>query len=103
MSPSEVAEIRDRLTVCGQRTTIARITLLYLLERSPSPKKAAELFAEAGITVNGRSTITRVLRDLEKFGFCRRIKTNDGPLYVATMKQSTPRDEPQGTLSQEPS
>ena len=82
MNPDKVAEIRNRLHDAGLRTTIARITLLYILERSTSPKTTAELLEEAQPTINDRSTITRVLRDLEDLGFCHRIQSQDEARYV---------------------
>lgn len=86
MNPDKVAEIRKRLHESGQRTTIARITLLSILENSMTPLTIAELLEEAQPTINDRSTITRVLRDLEDLGFCHRIQSQDEARYVGTKR-----------------
>lgn len=86
MPPDKVAEIRNRLRDAGLRTSIARITLLYILERSTSPRTIAELLEEAQPTINDRSTITRVLRDLEDLGFCLRIQSQDESRYVGAKR-----------------
>ena len=83
MNLVKVAEIRKRLYESGHRTTIARLTLLYILENSMTPMTLVELYEEAQPTINNRSTISRVLRDLEDLGFCLRIQTNGESRYAA--------------------
>ncbi len=87
MNPKDVAEIRHRLHGVGLRATIARISLLYILEHSNAPMALSDLFKQVQLTVNDRSTIARVLRDLEGFGFCLRIENVDGVRYTASERQ----------------
>ena len=87
MTPNDVAEIRNRLHGVGLRTTIARISLLYILEHSNAPMSIGDLFEQAQPTVNDRYTIARVLRDLEGFGFCLRTENVDGVRYTASERQ----------------
>ena len=84
MNPNDVAEIRHRLHGVGLRSTIARISLLYILERSNAPMSIGDLIEQVQLSINDRSTIARVLRDLEDLGFCRRIENVDGVRFTAS-------------------
>jgi Fe2+ or Zn2+ uptake regulation protein len=89
MNPNDVAKIRHRLRGVGLRSTIARISLVYMLEHSNAPMSLSDLFEQVQLTVNDRSTIARVLRDLEGLGFCRRIENVDGVRYTASERQTS--------------
>ncbi len=88
INPKAIAEIRQRLQDRGMRATIARVRALLVLEQARKPMTIQEMFEQSPDSLNNRSTVLRVVRDLQDGGLCS-ISEIDGVEIIEALRTAT--------------
>ena len=88
INPKAIAEIRQRLQDRGMRATIARVRALLVLEQARKPMTIQEMFEQSPDSLNNRSTVLRVVRDLQDGGLCS-VSEIDGVEIIEALHNAT--------------